>query len=154
MKKIIGGFSLIELIIVVAIVGIIGAVAYPSYIEHIKTGRRADAKGALVSLASTMSRWYAQNNSSYRGAAVNGEGDSSDTGSPAFFPSTVPIEGGTATYNLTIEAADDSTYRLRATPTGVQTGDGYLELLHNGVKRWDENNDGSIGSGESDWDTN
>lgn len=125
------GFSLIELMIAVAIVAIIAAVAYPSYLEQLRKTRRADCSGALVSLSSAMERYQTMNNT-YLGAAAGG----SNTGAPAVFPTTCPVDGGTATYNLTIAAATASTYRVEAAPTGVQSGDkcGTLTLTGTGLK--------------------
>lgn len=125
------GFNLIELMIVVAIVALIAAFAYPSYLEQIRKTRRADCAGALVSLASAMERYQTVNNS-YLGAGPSGGA----TGAPAIFPTTCPVDGGTATYNLTIAAATASTYRIEAAPTGPQAGDkcGTFTLNSRGVK--------------------
>ena len=131
MNRINKGFSLIELMVSVAIVGILVSIAYPSYREHIRTGARSDAQGALVSLANAMARWHIQNNS-YTGATA------SDTDrAPTIFATRVPTDGsGTTTYNLTIEAATADTFTLRATPTGSQQGDGNIELDETGVRSW------------------
>jgi len=125
------GFSLIELMIVVAIAAIIAAFAYPSYLEQIRKTRRADCSGALVSLASAMERYQTMNNS-YLAAAAS----AASTGAPAIFPTSCPVDGGVATYNLTISAATASTYTLQAAPTGPQTGDkcGTFTLNSRGVK--------------------
>ena len=126
-----GGFSLIELMVVVAIIGILAAFAYPAYLEQIRQTRRADCSGALVSLGNAMERHYSVSGS-YLAAAAG----AADTGAPAIFPVACPVDGGTATYNLTIQAATASTYALNAAPTGVQADDkcGTLSMTNTGVK--------------------
>ncbi|WP_083329212.1 type IV pilin protein [Marinobacter salinus] len=140
------GFTLIELMIVVAIIGIIAAIAYPSYVEYTDRTRRSDAQGALTGLSGAMERYYASNNT-YESAAAGG----ADTGAPAIYPDEAPLEGGQKYYDLTIEAADANSYTLRATPKGVQAGDGNLELDSTGARRWDRDNDG-FGAGDNTWE--
>ena len=125
------GFSLIELMIAVAIVALVAAIAYPSYLEQVRKTRRSDCSGALTSLGSAMERHYTVN-STYLGAAAGG----ADTGAPAIFAASCPVDGGEATYNLTIQAATATTYSLQAAPTGPQTGDecGNLTLTNTGLK--------------------
>lgn len=125
------GFNLIELMIVVAIVGIIAAFAYPSYREQVFETRRTDCAGALVSLGNAMERYFTVNNT-YQGAAAGG----ADTGAPAVFATTCPVDGGTPTYNLTIQAATAATYTLQAVPVGPQAGDrcGTFTLTNTGMK--------------------
>lgn len=125
------GVNLVELMIVVAIIGIIAAFAYPSYLEQIQSTRRADCSGALVGLGNAMERHYSISGS-YLGAAAAG----ADTGAPGIYAVNCPVDGGEATYNITIAAAAASTYTLNAAPTGAQTGDkcGTLTLTNTGVK--------------------
>jgi type IV pilus assembly protein PilE len=125
------GFNLVELMITVAVLGLIAAFAYPSYVDNILDSRRAECSGALSALANAMERHYSVNGD-YLGAAAGG----ADTGAPAIFSTTCPADGNAATYNLTIAAATTSTYSLRATPVGQQTGDecGSLTLTNTGVK--------------------
>ncbi len=140
------GFTLIELMIVVAIIGIIAAIAYPSYVEYTDRTRRTDAQGALTGLAGAMERYYASNNT-YAGAGAGG----ADTGAPDIYPDEAPIDGAQKYYDLTIQAADASSYTLRAAAKGVQAGDGSLELDSTGARRWDRGNDG-FGAGDNTWD--
>lgn len=125
------GFNLIELMVVVAIIGIIAAIAYPSYTEQVRKSRRADCAGAVTSLASAMERFYTVNNT-YLGAAAGG----GNTGAPAVFATSCPVDGGTTTYNLTISAATASTYTVQAAPAGAQASDkcGTLTLTNTGLK--------------------
>ena len=125
------GYNLVELMIVVAIVGIIAAIAYPSYTEQVRKSRRADCSGAVTSLGSSMERYFTVK-STYLGAADGGK----PTGEPAVYATQCPVDGGTATYNLTISAATASTYTVQAAPTGAQAKDkcGTLTLTNTGKK--------------------
>ncbi|SFN45233.1 type IV pilin protein [Marinobacter pelagius] len=140
------GFTLIELMIVVAIIGIIAAIAYPSYTDYVEKTRRSDAQGALMGLAAAMERHYATNNS-YEDAASGG----ADTGSPAIYADEAPLDGNTKYYDLTIQAADATSFTLRATPKGAQAGDGMLELDSTGARRWDSDASTSFDTGENTW---
>lgn len=125
------GFNLIELLVVVAIVGIIGAIAYPSYLENVRASKRSECSGALVGLGNAMERFYTVN-STYQGAAAGG----ANTGAPAIYTTRCPADGGAQTYNLTIQAANASTYALQAAPVGDQVNDrcGTLTLTNTGLK--------------------
>lgn len=134
------GFTLLELMIVVAIIGIIASIAYPSYTSHMADARRADAQGALTSFANAMERYYTD------------EGSYSGSTAAEVYKTQVPVDGGTAYYSLSIQAQTSSSYTLRATPVGVQAGDGMLELDSTGARRWDRNDNGvSTDTGENCW---
>jgi type IV pilus assembly protein PilE len=128
------GFTLIELMITVAIVGILAGVAYPGYQDSVRKSRRADAQGALLGFANAMERYFTENNS-YQGAAGT-DTTPADTGSPRIYSTTSPVDGTTAYYNLTITAANASSYTLNATRTGAQSADkcGTLTLTNTGIK--------------------
>lgn len=122
-------FTLIELMIAVAIVGILAAIAIPAYQDSVMKSRRADAKGALLGLASALEKHFTTNNS-YCDAGGTGGADAcgssavNDTGSPSpsVFASQSPATG-TAYYLLTVTAATATTYTIQAAPTGTQAVD-------------------------------
>jgi type IV pilus assembly protein PilE len=60
-RRLVAGFTLIELMIVVAIMAIIATIALPSYDSYIARGRRADARTQLLQVAQFMQRFYAAN---------------------------------------------------------------------------------------------
>lgn len=144
------GFTLIELMIVVAIVAILAAVGVPSYQQYVIKTKRTDCQGNLVNFSLAMERFFVANNT-YDGAATG----PATTGSPlnSVFPSQCPLDSDVKTYDLTIEAADTSSYVLRATPisTSSQASNGYIEYTSAGIKRWDQNNNGVIETGEDKW---
>jgi type IV pilus assembly protein PilE len=123
------GVNLIELMIVVVIIGIIASMAYPSFTNQIQQTRRADCSGALASLSGAMERHFTVTGS-YLGAGAP------NTGTPAVFAGTCPVDGSTPTYNLTISEVTASTYSLQAAPTGPQMGDkcGTMTLSNRGLK--------------------
>lgn len=73
-RKRVGGFTLIEVMVVVAIVAILAAIALPNYREHVARGRRADGKALLLEAAQWLERQYSLSRSyasSSGGATIN-----------------------------------------------------------------------------------
>ncbi len=56
------GLTLIELIVVMIVVGILAAIAIPSYRNYVIRSQRADAKDALLALATAQEKHYLQCN--------------------------------------------------------------------------------------------
>ncbi|MEM1141992.1 MAG: type IV pilin protein [Pseudomonadota bacterium] len=144
------GFTLIELMIVLVVIGVLLMVGLPSYQNSVVRSSRSDAQGTLMGFAQAMERFYNQNYS-YDGAAAGG----TTTGAPdgSVFPDQAPLDGQVY-YNLTIEAADDAGFTIRATPIAGsrQDGDGIIELDSLGRRGWDQDNDGTIAATERTWE--
>jgi len=112
------GFSLMELMTVVAIIGILSAIAYPNYVRYVDNAYRNDAQAALISLAAHLERRFTENNSYCDSGSVVvtgcGAAASGDSGKPAFFAQTVPLDGGTVIYNLMIQSVSATAFEIRA----------------------------------------
>lgn len=111
-RRVAGGFTLIELMIVVAIVAILAAIAYPSYTKHITKTNRVAAEGCLSEYASYMERYYTTN-LSY----------SKDSTGAAFSKPTLDCETQTNTnytYDVPAASLTSSAYVVTATPIGTQ----------------------------------
>lgn len=144
------GFTLIEVMIAVVIIGILMAVAYPSYQAHIIESHRKEVQGTLEAMATAMERYRTDNNT-YLGSRTASAAASAPI--TTVFPSQAPLDTGDKVYNLIIQDLSASSYTLRAAPIAgsVQDGNGYLELTSTGIKRWDKDDSGGIGGGETTW---
>ncbi|KAF1703578.1 type IV pilin protein [Pseudoxanthomonas kaohsiungensis] len=121
-RRVAGGFTLIELMIVVAVVAILASIAVPSYQEQIRKSRRAQAKADIVEYMQMAERYFTVNNT-YVGFTL---------------PVAVsPREAGaTARYNLAASTQTATALVLTATALGPQASDrcGNLSVSNTGLK--------------------
>ncbi|TJZ77504.1 type IV pilin protein [Chitiniphilus eburneus] len=131
MKRKSQGFTLVELMVIVAIIGTLAAIAIPNYRDYVTKTRRADAQAVLLQNAQIMERGYTVNN---RYTCT----------SPPIV-AAAPIDGSTKYYTIAVDddgSCADDYFRLVATPTGSQVGDGALSLDSAGLRRWNKNGGG------------
>lgn len=115
------GYSLVELMVVVAIIGIISAIAYPSYQSYMEDTYRGQAIVDLKVCSMALERFYS-NDFTYVGAVIDGTASS-------ICPNRSPSRGGSAQFDLTLEAVTASSFTLQAKPVdGGACGGACIQL--------------------------
>lgn len=99
------GFSLLEIMMVLTILSILAAWAYPQYQAMVIRAHRLEAHVALFELAHHMERAYAQKHTYVLNAKQK---------------QNLPTQSNTGYYQLSILAATEETFTLKATPTTAQ----------------------------------
>lgn len=122
-----GGFTLIEIMVVVALVGILATIAYPSYLEHLRKGRRAEARTALMDGAQWLER------------LATSRGNYLTSAEARNFPASLTrVDSGGYTIAISNLNADGLTFTLTATrsPGSAQATDrcGDFTLTHAGQR--------------------
>ena len=122
-----GGFSLIELMIVVAILGIIAAFAYPSYEDQMRKARRSDAQAALSTLALQMERRFSNQNSYTTDLTDLGYASATNVPTPEGYWGLTPTAGPTGintsfvlTANLAAGFSDPTCSSITLDSSGVK----------------------------------
>ena len=114
------GFTFIELMVVVLIMGVLARLALPYFRSQIREGRRADAKVALLDLASREERFFDTNNTyTSNWAQLYASGFA---GPVLYVPNG---DSATATYAIGFATPYPSatSYSIVATPQGDQAKD-------------------------------
>ena len=121
-----GGFSLIELMIVIAIVGLLASIATPSYVGYLARGKRAEAKQALLDNALFLETYYTT-----RGFYATAK----DSNTAPALPVTQVPSSGTANYTIAA-AVTNTSYTLTATAVNSMASDGCgnLTLTNTGTQ--------------------
>jgi type IV pilus assembly protein PilE len=101
------GVTLIELVVAMIIVGILAAVAIPSYRAYVIRSQRSDAKDSLLALATQQEKHYLQCNTYATAIDVD-----TDCAAGELQGTDISKNGW---YDLTIDAADATTFTVSAT---------------------------------------
>jgi type IV pilus assembly protein PilE len=105
-----GGFTLIELMTVLVIVAVLAAVALPGYQDHLRRGKRAEARAGLMQA----SLWLE------RVATATGMYPAQDESFPA---SLAAVPSGAYLIRFETQGKNGSGYTLSAIPQGAQVHD-------------------------------
>ncbi len=108
------GFTAIELLIVVVLIGVLAGMALPAYRAHVLRANRAEARAALLALATTQEKFYLQCHT--YAAALDGSSPTSCSPVNLRFPET--SERGY--YAIEVNAATAGAWS--ATASAVATG--------------------------------
>ena len=121
------GFTLIELMIVVAIIGILVKLAYPAYTASVLKSHRAEAKTALLDLASREERYFSTTNTFTASAPALGYSSTATLTTAA--PLSI-LTGTSIYYKLSVQVPDPSagatsapSFLATATAVNTQTSD-------------------------------
>jgi type IV pilus assembly protein PilE len=126
-RRAIGGFTLIEVMIVVVVIGVLAAIALPSFLDSVRKSRRADAITELNKVAQAQERWRA-NNPNFNNADVS----TAATGLGLYgatLATSYTLNSGYYSIAIGTAAASPTDYTVTATAAGAQVGDTTCAVL-------------------------
>ncbi|KAF1691381.1 type IV pilin protein [Pseudoxanthomonas koreensis] len=129
-RRVAGGFTLIELMIVVAVVAILASIAVPSYQEQIRKSRRAQAKADIVEYMQMAERYFTVNNT-YVGFALPVAVSPREAGATPRYDLAASTQTATAlvlTATARPSQASDRCGNLSVSNTGLKTESGTATL--------------------------
>ncbi|MCU7813385.1 MAG: prepilin-type N-terminal cleavage/methylation domain-containing protein [Candidatus Thiodiazotropha sp. (ex Notomyrtea botanica)] len=128
MRKYCSGLTLVELMIALAVIAIIVTIGYPTYTAQVQKSRRADARAGVMELAMAQERefaaWggYSEGNVAITGISYADGAPLPDANSTFVDDITRIANQYSEFYSFRIQA-DNNSFTITGTPTGVQTAD-------------------------------
>ena len=120
-QKRMGGFTLIELMIVVAVIGILAMIAYPSYTRYIQRSNRAVGKTVMMQIASKEESYFTDRKQ--YATALTALGLDADTVYVTRDTNTQATSTSEAIYQVTLSAATATSFTVQAVPINAQAKD-------------------------------
>lgn len=119
MNNKIGGFTLIEMMIVVSIIAILAAIALPLYTNYVHRGKQAEAKTLLMAIKLEQEQFRAENNcyATAFTAANFPEGFKIASNARVFKDTGVTLSGTIFSASCTSAAGRAEDFRVRASGT-------------------------------------
>jgi type IV pilus assembly protein PilE len=129
-KRMVRGFSLMELLAVLAIIGVLGSLALPAYLDHVARARRSDAQAVMMQVVHYLQRFHAAKNS-YAGA-----NDAAYLPASGLMtaPAGSPAAAAHHRLSVVIPADDPHTFVILAEPVVADANCGTLTLSDLGEK--------------------
>jgi type IV pilus assembly protein PilE len=115
-KARVGGFTLIELMIVVAVVAVLASIAYPQYTQHLRKSRRASVQAVMMDMAGRQQQYLTD----MRSYVVDVGATKAYTTLKAAVPTDVTSY---YTISTTARAGVDPSFLITATAIGDQVKD-------------------------------
>ena len=146
MRRVSGGFTLIELMVTVAIVAILAAVSYPSYQDFMRRGIRSQGQQFLMDIAQRQEQYFLDQRQYATGLGVG-------AGLIAL-PVPVEVSDKYQAPVVTPVAGPPPGFVLTLTPIGggMMAVDGAL-VLNNLQQRWRETDgNGVLGANDCRWE--
>jgi type IV pilus assembly protein PilE len=111
-----GGFTMVEMVIVMVVIGILAAIAFPQYSSHLRKGRRASMQAFMLDMAQREQQYFIDS----RSYAVDAGSTKAYTTLNMTFPTDL-----TNYYTVTTAARSgiSPSFQITATGTGDQAND-------------------------------
>ncbi len=134
-RRRLGGFTLIELMVVVAALGILVSLALPSMQNFVRRAARADAHAVLQEAAQHMERIYSECNAYTMRDASTATPCTTALTTTTALPTTLTRapKTGTQRYTISLTTLTANTYTLDAVPVQAD-GCGTFRISSNGVR--------------------